>query len=154
MPTNVLRFSCLFCLTLLLLSGCTRTDPMVQIRKDAEQGDAKAQFLLGAAYFFGHPEGQESSGLFRNPPGQIYTDQLGERHFFGKGVVQDKAEAVKWWLKAAEQGNDQAQCMLGLCYQDGEGVPQDTEEAVVWLQKAKEQGNEMATHKLKEIEKE
>lgn len=46
--------------------------------KMAEQGDAEAQYLVGAAY---------SRGF---------------------GVKQDYSEAVKWWLKAAEQGHADA----------------------------------------------
>jgi uncharacterized protein len=37
----------------------------------------------------------------------------------GNGVVQDYAEAVKWYRLAAEQGNAQAQYNLGLMYANG-----------------------------------
>ena len=30
----------------------------------------------------------------------------------GKGVAQDNAEAVKWWRKAANQGNEDAKRIL------------------------------------------
>jgi TPR repeat protein len=53
----------------------------------------------------------------------------------------DYAEAVKWWRKAAEQGNAQAQHNLGLMYDEGEGVTQDYAEAVKWYRKAAEQGD-------------
>ncbi len=61
----------------------------------AEQGDADAQFSLGAMY-----------------------DK-------GRGVPQDDAEAVKWSRKAAEQGYADAQLNLGVAYELGQGVPQD-----------------------------
>ena len=32
--------------------------------------------------------------------------------------------------KAAEEGDPQAQCYLGVCYQTGQGTPQDYQEAV------------------------
>ena len=51
--------------------------------------------------------------------------QKGEDYFYGHGVPQDYAEAVKWWRKAAEQGNADAQLRLGHCYRNGHGVPQD-----------------------------
>ena len=50
-------------------------------------------------------------------------------------------EAVKWFRKAAERGDADAQFMLGTFYENGEGVPQDYAEAVKWLRKAAEQGH-------------
>lgn len=63
-------------------------------------------------------------------------------------IAQDKAEAVKWYRKAAEQGDARAQCNLGVCYDNGEGIAQDKTEAVKWLQRASEQGLEEATKAL------
>ena len=40
-------------------------------------------------------------------------------------VEEDVAEAVKWYRKAAEQGDKDAQHNLGVCYEYGEGVEQD-----------------------------
>jgi hypothetical protein len=58
----------------------------------------------------------------------------------GKGVKQDYAEAVKWYRKAAEQGDAKAQFNLGAAYKSGEGVQQDYAEAEKWYRKAAEQG--------------
>jgi TPR repeat protein len=52
----------------------------------------------------------------------------------------DYAEAVKWFRKAAEQGNAGAQNNLGSCYQNGHGVTNDYVEALKWYRKAAEQG--------------
>ena len=51
----------------------------------------------------------------------------------GLGVPQDHAEAVKWYRKAAEQGNADAQSSLGAMYGDGQGVAQDYVRAHMWL---------------------
>jgi uncharacterized protein len=48
-------------------------------------------------------------------------------------VPQDYSEAVKWYRLAADQGDAQAQCNLGLMYAAGHGVPQDYVSAYVWL---------------------
>ena len=48
-------------------------------------------------------------------------------------------EAVKWFRKAAEQGNSQAQYHLGWCYEYGFGVSKDEVQAVKWYHKAAEQ---------------
>ena len=44
----------------------------------------------------------------------------------------DYPQAVKWFRKAAEQGNAFAQFNLGQIYTQGKGVPQDYAEAVKW----------------------
>ncbi len=62
------------------------------------------------------------------------------------------AEAVKWWRKAAEQGDERAQYNLGRCYDKGEGVAQDKTEAIKWYRKAAEQGHEKAKAALKKLE--
>ena len=46
-----------------------------------------------------------------------------------QGVQQDYAEAVKWFRRAADQGNVQAQFSLGFMYEDGQGVQQNNAEA-------------------------
>ena len=66
---------------------------------------------------------------------------LGLCYEYGRGVTQDYYEAVKWFRKAAEQGDAYAQRNLGGCYYDGQGVTQDYYEAVKWYRKAAEQGN-------------
>jgi len=63
---------------------------------------------------------------------------------YGRGVYLDYAEAMRWWRKAAEQGDASAQYNLGLMYEHGQGVPQNYAEAVKWYRKAAEQGNAMA----------
>ena len=59
----------------------------------------------------------------------------------GKGVPRDRVEAVKWFRKAALQGNVAAQHELGIMYYFGDGVPSDLVEAAKWHRKAALQGN-------------
>ena len=63
----------------------------------------------------------------------------------------DLEEAVKWYRKAAEQGNSRAQYELGYCYIKGKGVAQDRNEAIKWYRKAAAQGNASAELRLKEL---
>ena len=49
---------------------------------------------------------------------------------------EDKAEAVRWWLQAAEQGLAEAQYNLGVAYDTGEGVLRDDAEAARWYRMA------------------
>ena len=66
-------------------------------------------------------------------------------------MSQSDTEAVKWYRKAAEQGNAKAQYNLGWMYDNGRGVVESDSEAVKWYQKAAEQGHEKAKTRLKEI---
>ncbi|HHF3795903.1 TPA: tetratricopeptide repeat protein [Haemophilus influenzae] len=53
----------------------------------------------------------------------------------------DYQTTFKFLLPLAEQGNAQAQLMLGNMYANGLGVKQDDVEAVKWYRKAAEQGD-------------
>ena len=54
----------------------------------------------------------------------------------GQGVKQDYFEAVKWYQKAAEQGDGTAQRNLGIMFYFGRGVRQDKYQAREWFGKA------------------
>ena len=73
-------------------------EPLTELRRRADQGDAEAQFNLGFMY-----------------------DN-------GEGVPQDDQEAVKWYRMAAEQGYAGAQFALGLMYDNDQGVPENDAE--------------------------
>jgi TPR repeat protein len=79
-------------------------------RRQAEQGDAEAQYNLGMLYYEGH------------------------------GVTQDYATARHWWEQAAAQGNARALYRLGVLYQKGRGAPQDDATAREWFEKSAVQG--------------
>jgi TPR repeat protein len=49
-----------------------------------------------------------------------------------EGVPKDPVEVVKWYRKAAEQGDAKAQYTLGFCYFVGDGVAKDAAEVVKW----------------------
>jgi TPR repeat protein len=44
-------------------------------------------------------------------------------YYKGEGVTRDYAEAAKWYRKAANQGDADAQTILGSMYGEGKGVP-------------------------------
>ena len=62
----------------------------------------------------------------------------------GQGVSQDYSEALKWYRKAAEQGDARALFNLGLMYYNGQGVPPDYVMAYMWYNLAAAQGDEGA----------
>ena len=77
--------------------------------------------------------------------------EMGEKYYYGRGVRLDYAEAAKWYRKAAEQGNSDAQYSLGHMYLFGLGVRQNSRDAASWFLKAAAQGNAKARKRLENI---
>lgn len=50
---------------------------------------------------------------------QRHQYTLGECYYWGNGVLENREEAVKWYEKAAENYNADAQYSLGFCYERG-----------------------------------
>ena len=73
---------------------------------------------------------------------------LGVMYAAGKGVPQNHVEAMKWFRKAADQGDVKAQYYLGLMYFQGIGVPKDFVKAYMWYSMASANGNEKAMENL------
>ena len=59
----------------------------------------------------------------------------------GRGVPRDEVEAMRWYHRAAEQGNASAQNNLAVMYSAGRGTLQDVAEAARWWRSAAEQGH-------------
>jgi TPR repeat protein len=74
-----------------------------RFHKSADKGDATAQFSLGQGY-------EE-----------------------GRYVLEDFAEALKWYRLSANQGHAPAQLSLGRMLKDGRGAGADPVAAYVWL---------------------
>ncbi len=85
------------------------------------------------------------SDLKSKPLGQ---NRLGYMYSEGLGVQKNLTEAIKWYRKAADQGDALAQNNLGRCYMNGEGLPKDPYEAVLWYRKAAEHGLSVAQNAL------
>jgi TPR repeat protein len=96
---------------------------VARLLRDAEQGDAEAQFQLGRQH---------------NSVNSPVTDRK-----------ESKKEALRWFQKAAEQGHVEAQYWTGLYYRYGlEVVAEDKAESDVWFSKAAEKGHTGAMRKL------
>lgn len=69
-----------------------------------------------------------------------YPFDLGVLYACGWGVEKDQNEALRWYRKAAEQGDRRAQYNLAVAYFEGDGVPVDYTTAYFWL-RVREMGN-------------
>ena len=131
-----------------------QSNAQIKIHEDAIKGDARAQYLLGFAYYKGESVPQnliEAVKWWRRAAEQGDTSaqySLGVVYESGVGVAKDIAEAVKWYRVAAEQGESEAQLSLGGAYWNGEGVAKDRVEAVKWCRLAAMQGHSKAQHIL------
>lgn len=123
----------------------------------AGQGDVQAQYEVAVCYILGNGVEQNDSlaiGWIRKAAdgGHVQCQiSMGAFYYNGsRGFDADQREAVKWFLKAARQGDAHAQYLVGRCYARGEGVGQNGEEAFRWLRLAARQGHEEAQELLRE----
>ncbi len=65
--------------------------------------------------------------------------------------AQIPATLINMWEKQANQGNADAQFLLGNAYYDGNGVKQDYSQAIFWWHKAADQGNVSAQKALDQL---
>jgi uncharacterized protein len=83
-----------------------------------------------------------------NPYNAYCEEFIGGYYDLGQGVPQDYAEAMKWYRKAAAQGEAGAQYSIGMMYDYGNGVPVDYAEAGRWYLKAADQAYSRAQRAL------
>ncbi len=113
----------------------------------AEQGEPRAQFLLGFMCAEGEGVSQnyvQAAKWYRKAAEQGFAEAqylLGDMYNKGQGVPKDSAEAVDWFRRAAEKGFAGAQFCLGYMYALGQGTPEDLVQAHKWLNLAAKQEN-------------
>jgi len=93
-----------------------------QLLKEAVEGDAVSQRMVSCCYLFGD-----------------------------RGPERDMAQAKKWLLTAAENGDMDAQADLAHCYATGTAFSKDLQSARLWYQRAAQQGSKKAEKALDEL---
>ena len=76
------------------------------------------------------------------------TGEVWELYKLGICVTKSYEESMKWYRKAAEQGDAETYYNIALLYYNGQGVVQSYEEASKWYRKVAEQGYAGAQFKL------
>ena len=74
---------------------------------------------------------------------------LGMKYYNGEGVAKDRAKALKWYYKAAQQGHALSQNWLGDVYYNGRGVAKNRSIACDWWRKSAAQNDSNAKESLK-----
>ena len=77
---------------------------------------------------------------------------LGYLYQMGKGTEKDLKRAIKWYEKAADQGEAMAIFNLGNLYRKGYGVSQDESKARDLFCRAVNRGNRPAKQALKRMD--
>jgi hypothetical protein len=73
---------------------------------------------------------------------------LGVLHARGRGVAQDRAQAVRWFTRAAQNGNVAGEVEQAIALFNGEGVPANEPEAARLFRRAAFRGNAIAQNRL------
>ncbi len=84
-----------------------KIDSMRRLQRDAELGDAVAQFNLGIVY--GNPSGE------------------------GGSAIERRMEAIRWLLRSANQGLPRAQSRLAEIYIEGPDASKNAVKACAWF---------------------
>jgi len=163
----------IFLLTGLMLTGCyqaintqamsipSKVSPVKSETENAfddiiqaNQGNAKAQFNIGKAYYDGHGVGQDYAKAiewFTKSAEQGYVPaqyQLGTLYNYGEGARQDYYKAAKWYLNASNQGDARSQYNLGMMYYAGHGVRTNLVIAKKYFAKACDNGYQLGCNNL------
>ena len=80
--------------------------------------------------------------------GHVLSRQIVERLTGEKVQFKPEESPFESYLRAAENGDDDAMFIVGRCYMDGVGVEADAEKAHMWLNKAVSKGNQAAKRML------
>ena len=125
----------------LLMAGPAIAEPFEDATKAYQSGDFDTAYRrIKPLAEGGLPEAQLNLGLLYEKGQGVPQDYAEALKWYRKAAEQGNAKALKWYRKAAEQGNAEAQFNLGLMYDERLGVPQDYAEAVKWYRRAAEQG--------------
>src|SRR5215469_6941060 len=73
---------------------------------------------------------------------------LGHAYASGSGVRQDHEQALYWYRRSANHGDDSAINELGRMYAEGNGVPRDYQQALLWFRRAASDGSPAAQTNL------
>ena len=132
------------------------------IIRDAKNGQASSQFLLGLLYTTGAEsevievdphkarEWYEKAALQGHAVAQLALASIYEQ---GDNVERDIEKAKMWYEKAALQGAASAQLRMGEFYEKGVAVEQDFAKAMDWYKQAALQNSAEAKSKLEALQK-
>ena len=122
---------------------------------DLDERDKKSVSLFIEAADIGHKNSYALLKRFANEENNAQSQlYLAQKHYSGYpklSIDEDLDIAYSWYLKAANNGNSDAQYALGAMYLNGEGIAEDIFSAHDWIKEAANNGNLEAKFKIKEV---
>lgn len=117
--------------------------------RQAEAGDAAAQYALGVLYAQGDGVAQDYASAatwFRKAAagGIVNAEDLAALYQRGIASPQDFVVAAYWYRNAAERGVEAAMPMLARLYERGQGVAASPIDAYAWYRAAARRGDAIA----------
>lgn len=134
--------------------------------KSARQGNANAMFSLGAAYYNGdgvkiddslsyawftlakEAGSQKGAEAVQRADSEIKArtitesfKRIAEIYEGGEYLPENQTEAARWWLKAAERGDQDAEIATALKFFNGQGVQRDFAQGRSWCDRALKEGD-------------
>ncbi len=123
----------------------------VMVLREAQAGNAGAQYELGTYYMLGKGVTQDSKqALFWLLKAAHQGHSAAQRlagNIYAR-AFEDYDEAIRWYRISAKAGNAKARFNLGIMYQIGYGVEKDYEMAFHWQQLSAQQGYSIAQFNL------
>ena len=104
--------------------------------------------LIKKEDFYGAADVCEKLAKKNDRNAQFYLATL---YFDGKGVMEDNAQAIKWFRKAAQRNHSQAQYNLAIMLASGLGTEADLVEAYAWLKISQKRGYGPATEVINQM---
>ena len=141
------------CSDFINLAMCLKKE-IENLKQNAEQGDAPAQYELARVYYDG--KGTEKDlklafSWYKKSADQGYVPAqygLALMYYNGEGTKKDMEFAFSWYKESAEQGDTLAQNGLAGMYYRGEGTEKDLKLAFDWVKKSADQGYAPAQYAL------
>jgi uncharacterized protein len=123
----------------------------------AEQGNPKAQFILGKMYMLGQGVPRDSDEAIKWLKPAAAQGDADAQFFLGATYLlpqKDVGEGVKWLRLSAEQGNQDAQLLLGKAYlKGGKELPRDPVQGGMWMRLAARENKQFYQDELHSAER-
>ena len=126
-----------------------------ELQRQAEAGDAAAQYALAKLLFELSPPNYDDGMEWMRKAAEQGNDEIQQRYASNLLALRGPSagpEAARWFTRSAEQGNTQAQFRLGLLLYEGKRVSPDKTAAYKWAILAAESGSTEAKSLLREME--
>lgn len=114
----------------------TEESYFVKLKREAAEGDAKAQYLCVALHLC-NP--QKDADLLMRSSNQGYAPaqaEFGRLLFYGDDIPQNRIEAIRLWRLAAIENEPMALLGLGIAYKRGIVVRRNYAKAITYFEKA------------------